>query len=67
LVAAPERLAGCVSMPPVVCDHDPDDRRNQCYGHGDRQEPPRPPLSHHTARAAFINYASVLEAARLRC
>jgi len=36
------------------------------YCHGDRQEPPRPPLTDHTARAAFIDYAYVLEPDRLR-
>jgi hypothetical protein len=45
---------------------DPDDLANQCYCHGDRHEPPRPPLDDHTARAAFIDYAYVLEADRLR-
>ena len=28
---------------------DPDDRRNQCYCHGDRHDPPRTPLDDHTA------------------
>jgi hypothetical protein len=39
---------------------------NQCYCHGDRQEPSRPPLTEQTARDAFIDYAYVLEANRLR-
>jgi hypothetical protein len=40
--------------------------RNQCYCHGDRQEPPRPPLTEQTARHADIDYAYVLDADRLR-
>ena len=40
--------------------------RNQCYCHGDRQEPPRPSLTDRTARDAFIDYAYVLDADRLR-
>ena len=46
--------------------YDPQDLRNQCYCHGDRHEPPRPPLTDHTARAAFVDYAYVLEPDRLR-
>jgi hypothetical protein len=46
--------------------HDPEDLRNQCYCHGDRHEPPRPPLTEQTARAAFIDYAYVLEPDRLQ-
>jgi hypothetical protein len=44
----------------------PQDLGNQCYCHGDRQEPPRPPLTEQTARDAFIDYAYVLDAERLR-
>jgi hypothetical protein len=46
--------------------HDPQDLRNQCYCHGDRQEPPQPPLTEQTARAAWVDYAYVLEPDRLR-
>jgi hypothetical protein len=46
--------------------HDPEDLRNQCYCHGDRHEPPRPPLTEQTARAAWVDYAYVLEPDRLR-
>jgi len=46
--------------------HHPQDLRNQCYCHGDRHEPPRPPLTDRTARAGFIDYAYVLEPERLR-
>jgi hypothetical protein len=45
---------------------DPEDLRNQCYCHGDRQEPPRPLLTEQTARAAWVDYAYVLEPDRLR-
>jgi hypothetical protein len=38
----------------------------QCDCHGGRHEPPRPPLTDHTARAAFMDYAYVLEVDRLR-
>jgi hypothetical protein len=34
--------------------------------HGDRHDPPRPSLTDRTARGAFIDYAYVLEADRLR-
>jgi hypothetical protein len=43
--------------------------RNHCYYHGDRHEPPRPPLTGHTAhtaRAAHVDDAYVLEPNRLR-
>jgi hypothetical protein len=36
------------------------------YCHGDRQEPSRPPLTDQTAREAWVDYAYVLEAERLR-
>jgi hypothetical protein len=45
---------------------DPQDLRNQCYCHGDRREPPRPPLTEQTARDTFIDYAYVLESEQLR-
>jgi hypothetical protein len=60
-------LGGDLTAPPGYrTGHDPQDLRNQCYRHGDRQEPPRPPLTEQTARDAFIDYAYVLEADRLR-
>jgi hypothetical protein len=60
-------LHGDFTAPPGFrTRHDPEDLRNQCYCHGDRREPPRPPLTDHTAQAAFIDYAYVLEADRLR-
>jgi hypothetical protein len=63
-------LGGDFTAPPGYrTGHDPQDLRNlrnQCYCHGDRQEPPRPPLTDHTARDAWIDYAYVLEADRLR-
>jgi hypothetical protein len=40
--------------------------RDQCYCRGDRHEPPRPPLTDHAARHAFIDDAYVLEAEQLR-
>jgi hypothetical protein len=46
--------------------HDPQDLGNQCYCHGDRQESPRPPLTEQTARDAWVDYAYVLDAERLR-
>jgi len=46
--------------------YDPEDLRNQCYCHGDRHDPPRPPLTEQTARDAFIDYAYVLEPDRLQ-
>ena len=60
-------LHGDFTAPPGYrTGHDPQDLRNQCYCHGDRQEPPRPPLTEQTARDAWIDYAYVLEADRLR-
>ena len=60
-------LGGDFTVPPGYrTGHDPQDLRNQCYCHGDRQEPPRPPLTDQTARDAWIDYAYVLEAERLR-
>jgi hypothetical protein len=60
-------LGGDFTAPPGYrTGHDPQDLRNQCYCHGDRQEPPRPPLTDHTARDAWVDYAYVLEAERLR-
>jgi hypothetical protein len=43
----------------------PQDLGSQCYCHGDRHEPPRPPLTEQTARDAFVDYAYVLDAERL--
>jgi hypothetical protein len=40
--------------------------RNQCYCHGDRHDPPRPSFTDRTARDAFVDYAYLLEADRLR-
>jgi hypothetical protein len=60
-------LHGDFTAPPGYrTRHDPQDLSNQCYCHGDRQEPPRPPMTDHTARAAWVDYAYVLEAERLR-
>jgi hypothetical protein len=60
-------LGGDFTIPPgFQTDPDPQEQRNQCYCHGDRQEPPRPTLTDHTARGAFIDYAYVLETDRLR-
>jgi hypothetical protein len=44
----------------------PEDRRNQCYCHGDRHDPPRPPLDAASARAADVDYAYLLDSDRLR-
>ena len=46
--------------------HDPKDLRNQCYCHGDRHDPPRPPLTDRTARAAWVDFAYVIQPDRLR-
>jgi hypothetical protein len=55
-------LHGDFTAPPGYrTGHHPQDLRNQCSCHGDRHEPPRPPLTDHTARAAAIDYAYVLE------
>jgi hypothetical protein len=60
-------LGGDFTVPPGYrTDHDPNDLRSQCYCHGDRQGPPRPPLTDRTARAAAIDYAYVLDTDRLR-
>ena len=45
---------------------DPDDRRNQCYCHGDRHDPPRTPLDDHTAHHAWVDYAYVIGPDRLQ-
>jgi hypothetical protein len=45
---------------------DPNDRRNQCYCHGQRHVPPRPPLVDRTARAAWVDYAYVIGPDRLQ-
>jgi hypothetical protein len=51
-------LGGDFTVPPGYrTGHDPQDLRNQCYCHGDRQEPPRQPLTDHTARDAWVDYA----------
>jgi hypothetical protein len=60
-------LHGDFDVPPGYrTGHDPQDLRNQCYCHGDRHEPSRPPLTERTARAAAIDYAYVLDTERLR-
>jgi hypothetical protein len=52
-------LYGDFAAPPGYrTGHNPDDLRNQCYCHGDRHERPRPPLTDHTARAAWVDYAT---------
>jgi hypothetical protein len=59
-------LDGDFSTPPGYQHHpDSGDRRNQCYCHGDRHDPPRPPLDADRARAAGIDYAYVLDPDRL--
>ena len=59
-------LYGDFSAPPGYQRHpDPGDRRNQCYCHGDRHDPPRPPLDADHARAAGIDYAYLLDPDRL--
>ena len=45
---------------------DPDDRRNQCYCHGDRHDPPRTSLDDHTAHPAWVDYAYVIGPDRLQ-
>ena len=60
-------LHGDFAAPPGYRRHpDPDDLRNQCYCHGGRHDPPRPPLTDRTARAAWVDYAYVIEPDRLR-
>ena len=46
--------------------YNPQDLRNQCYCHGDRHEPPRPPLTDRTARDAWVDFAYVIQPDRLR-
>jgi hypothetical protein len=59
-------LYGDFSVPPGYQHHpDPGDRRNQCYCHGERHDPPRPPLDAHGARAAGLDYAYVVDPDRL--
>jgi hypothetical protein len=59
-------LHGDFAAPPGYRRHpDPDDLRNQCYCHGDRHDPPRP-VTDQTARAAWVDYAYVIEPDRLR-
>jgi hypothetical protein len=60
-------LHGDFTVPPGYRQTtDPDDLRNQCYCHGDRHDPPRSPLTDQTARAAWVEYAYVLEPDQLR-
>jgi hypothetical protein len=60
-------LYGDFTAPPGYQHHpDPDDRRNQCYCHGERHDPPRPPLDANSARAAWVDYAYLLDPDRLR-
>jgi hypothetical protein len=60
-------LHGDFAAPPGYrCHPDPDDLRNQCYCHGDRRDPPRPPLTQQTALAAWVDYAYLIEPDRLR-
>jgi hypothetical protein len=60
-------LGGDFTTPPGYRrSTDPDDRRNQCSCHGDRHDPPRPPLDDRSAHHAWVDYAYVLEADRLR-
>jgi hypothetical protein len=59
-------LYGDFSLPPGYQHHpDPTDRRNQCYCHGDRHDPPRPPLDADSARTAGADYAYLLDPDRL--
>jgi hypothetical protein len=59
-------LHGDFAAPPGYRRHpDPDDLRNQCYCHGDRHDPARPPLTEQTAQA-WVDYAYVIEPDRLR-
>ena len=60
-------LHGDFTAPPGYrTDHDPQDLGNQCYCHGDRHEPARPPMTDDAARAGGVDYAYVLEPERLR-
>jgi hypothetical protein len=59
-------LSGDFSVPPGYQHHPaPADRRNQCYCHGERHDPPRPPLDADSARTAGIDYAYLLDPDRL--
>ena len=59
-------LGGDFTTPPGYRrSTDSDDRRNQCYCHGDRHDPPRPPLDDHSARHAWVDYADVIAPDRL--
>jgi hypothetical protein len=59
-------LYGDFTVPPGYQHHpDPDDRRNQCYCHGERHDPPRPPLDAATAQAAGVDYAYLIDSDRL--
>jgi hypothetical protein len=54
-------LGGDFTTPPGYRrSTDPDDRRNQCSCHGDRHDPPRPPLDDRSAHHAGVEYASVI-------
>ena len=60
-------LHGDFTIPPGYrLPTDPDDLRNQCYCHGDRHDPPRPPLDDHTASDAWVDYAYVIGPDRLQ-
>ena len=60
-------LYGDFSAAPGYQHHpDPDDRRNQCYCHGERADPPQPPFSDDTAAGAGLDYAYVIDSDRLR-
>jgi hypothetical protein len=58
-------LYGDFTTPPGYQRHpDPEDRRNQCYCHGERADPARP-FSDDTAAAAGLDYAYVIGPDRL--
>jgi hypothetical protein len=58
-------LYGDFNTPPGYQHHpNHDDRRNQCYCHGDREDPPRL-FSDDTAAAAGLDYAYVIDTDRL--
>jgi hypothetical protein len=60
-------LHGDFAAPPGYRRHpDPEDLRNQCYCHGDRHDPPRPPLTQQTAHEAWVDYAYVIGPDRLQ-
>jgi hypothetical protein len=55
-----------ITPPGYRLSTDSDDRRNQCYCHGDRRDPPRPPLDDRTAHHAWVDYAYVIAPERLQ-